>query len=101
MVRRNLRPDRWGSSAWKFIDSVVDGYDEKPTRRETTELTNFLTSLATVMPCDKCRESFSEYLHDKPIKKVANSKKAVRKWLRDYRNKKPDSKTATKNTKKT
>lgn len=88
MTRTDVKPSKWGKNAWKFIDSVVEGYStENPTGQERREMKKFLGSLGTMLPCHKCRNSFKEYAKQHPIsERDTANRKNVAKWLERYKN---------------
>jgi len=87
MVRQDVKPTKWGKKAWGFIDSVVEGYDTKPTRTEERDMAKFLSSLGTILPCEKCRQSFGAYAKQNPVSAHTGSRAKVRRWLDNYKKK--------------
>lgn len=83
--RRNVSPKVWGPPGWKFIDKVVDGYPEKPSRREKIAMLEFLTSFGHVLPCKECRENHVTFSLDHPPKNYVSSRRQVKRWISMYK----------------
>ncbi len=54
--------NNWGPDLWRGIHSVIRFYPEEPSETERESYKLFLMSLAKVLPCDRCKEHFSEFL---------------------------------------
>ena len=58
----------WGPTGWIFLHSVTFGYPEKidnkikDHRSRKKDMKLFMTSLAGVLPCNLCRDSFKIYI---------------------------------------
>jgi len=80
--RININSDYWGSKGWYFIDTIVLSYPDKPTQSDKDEFFNFFQSIKKVLPCEKCRVHFSEYLYNHPLNdKILSSKEKLIKWI--------------------
>ena len=64
--RYNLKPKVWGPSFWKMIHFITIGYPKNPSPKEKKCMLDFLYSLKCLIPCDKCREHYSENLEKNP-----------------------------------
>jgi len=84
-VRKNVNPKVWGPPGWAFIDKIVEGYPDKPGRRDRIHMLEFLTSLGHVLPCADCRANHIAFSKRHPPKNYVNSKENVRKWIRLYK----------------
>lgn len=69
-------PTEWGPPAWAFIFAVIDEMDEYPSDTEPYRM--FFESLKGVLPCEKCRYHYSQYviLNPPPVW----SREATREW---------------------
>jgi len=82
----------WGPTGWLFLHSITFGYphiiDEENEdhiyRRESMKV--FFESMRGVLPCNLCRDSFSQYLHNSPIDKHLNRRIDLIRWLYDVHN---------------
>jgi hypothetical protein len=82
-----MKPEIWGPHAWIFLHSVTMEYPDSPTNVDKENMTNFMESLKSVLPCKKCRINFENHLRDFPLDDtVLNSKKNLVKWLIDTHN---------------
>ncbi len=83
--RKNIDPKVWGPNAWKFIDNVVEGYPSNPNQYEKLRMYQFLTSLEELLPCETCRDNFSDYLRIMPVIENMKNKSTVKRWLKLYK----------------
>ena len=58
----NLNPKIWGPHAWFFIESIIIALPNNIDTNMQNELKHFFISLQSLLPCEKCRLHFSEYL---------------------------------------
>lgn len=83
----------WGPPAWIFLHSVTMGYPVKfdpndldhVNRRNS--MIDFFNSLANVLPCKYCRESYDEYIKESPIESNLSTRVELARWLYDIHNK--------------
>ena len=54
--------ERLGHNTWQFLSTMIEGYPDKPTPRTQAEMSQFITLLASLYPCSKCRNEFQEYV---------------------------------------
>ena len=60
--RFNISPNIWGPSFWKMIHFTTIGYPETPNVQDTKAVTDFFFSLRYIIPCEQCREHYTENL---------------------------------------
>jgi hypothetical protein len=85
--RVNINSDIWGPKGWFFLDTIILGYPDKPTVDEKTAFMNFLASLKVVLPCEKCRIHFTEYIKKNPLNDIIlSSKKKLVEWILECHN---------------
>lgn len=83
----------WGPPGWVFLHCITVGYPYKinPKNKEhmirKKHIKIFFNSLAYVLPCTYCRESFLQYITEHPIDKHLNTRKKLAKWFYDLHNK--------------
>ncbi|CAL8463338.1 g2872 [Coccomyxa elongata] len=77
----NPRKSAWGSNAWIFLHSVAYNYPDRPTQAIVDAHRTFFTSLAHVLPCCWCRDSYSQYMEALPIEPALRSRRALCDWL--------------------
>lgn len=83
-TRQNIAPDFWGPAAWKFLDSVANGYSDNPSLTQRIEMRKFLEKLTFALPCEKCRNNFSTEIA-KLQERDLDSRGSLRIWLRALR----------------
>lgn len=85
--RVNIHSDYWGPKGWYFIDTIVLSYPNKPTQADKDEFFNFFHAVKRVLPCEKCRVHFFEYIDNNPLTdKILNSKERLIKWILEAHN---------------
>ena len=62
MPYKNINPEIWGPSLWKFLHFLTLSYPENPSEEEQNRMFDFLTSLQEILPCEKCRSNFNKHL---------------------------------------
>lgn len=83
----------WGPPGWVFLHCVVMGYPSKIDKKDKNhikrmkETKKFFESMAYILPCRYCRESYQQYIKELPIKKHLKTRKKLAKWLYDIHNK--------------
>jgi hypothetical protein len=76
----------WGPSGWEFEHSISFGYPVNPTQEKKEEYLQHFKSLANVLPCKYCRESYKIFIESEPTvlnMKVMESRATLTKWLYD------------------
>jgi len=83
----NLNPKIWGPHGWFFIESVVIGLPDKIPLEIQNELKHFFISISFLLPCETCRQHFSEYIKSTDIMGVDFSTKIqVLTWINTVHN---------------
>lgn len=83
----NLNPQIWGPHAWFFIESIVIGLPDKISTELQNELKHFFISVSFLLPCETCRNHFSEYVKSTDIMNIDFSTKAqVLTWINSIHN---------------
>ena len=55
-----MNPSIWGPKAWFFLHSVSFNYPDNPTKNDKVEYKRFFESIQYILPCDNCKEHFSD-----------------------------------------
>lgn len=71
----------WGPPGWKFLHSIAFNYPVKPTLEDKHAYKLFFTSMAFVLPCKYCRESYSNYIQHLPIDNYLDSRDSLAFWV--------------------
>jgi hypothetical protein len=83
----NLNPTIWGPRAWFFIDSIVIALPNNISSSLQNELKHFFIALSSLLPCEKCRYHFAEYIKKTDIMNVNfSTKDRVLKWVNNVHN---------------
>lgn len=83
----NLNPKIWGPHGWFFIESIVLSLPDKIPFILQNEIKHFLISLSSLLPCEKCRYHFSEYIKKTNMMEADfSTKNQVFKWINDSHN---------------
>ena len=75
----------WGGPAWEFLHAVTFGYPVEPTQKDKDDYMIFFKSLANVLPCGLCRDSYKVFIEDLNYDKLA-SREALTRWLYEVHN---------------
>ena len=81
-----MDPKVWGSHTWHVINVMALTYPEKPDVQDQNNMTAFITSLANVLPCDKCKFHFKKNLEKFPLSQALTSRSNFIKWVIDVHN---------------
>lgn len=74
----------WGPHLWKSLHFITFGYPINPTEEQKIEYRKFFESLAFVLPCKYCRESYHYFINNEPTKinnDIFNNRDSITKWL--------------------
>lgn len=78
----NINPIVWGPSAWKFMHYITLSYPDNPSGDDKINIRNFFTSIQHLLPCEKCRHHFSNYIKQYPLDdNVMRSRHNLSNWL--------------------
>jgi hypothetical protein len=83
----NLNSTIWGPHAWFFIDSIAISLPNKISLSLQNELKHFFIALSVLLPCEKCRYHFTEYIKKTNIMNIDfSTKDRVLKWINNLHN---------------
>ena len=82
----SIAPEIWGPHFWNVINSIALSYPDKPNIQDQNNVASFLNSLQKVLPCEKCRNHFSENLQKYPLTQALNSRDNFINWVIDVHN---------------
>jgi Mitochondrial sulfhydryl oxidase involved in the biogenesis of cytosolic Fe/S proteins len=81
-----INPKVWGPHAWKFLESVVEGYGKNPSYEDMVNFRDFFELLQDTLPCPVCRDNFRKHLRNYPLtKSVLQNKYTLMHWLNKIR----------------
>ncbi len=81
-IRINLDSSIWGSFGWFFCDSICLSYPNSPTDEQKEHYRHFFNSLRYVLPCQKCRHHYTEFIKRFPLNDfILSNKKYLIMWL--------------------
>jgi len=81
-----MNVDFWGPGAWKFIHSISFAYPEVPDEVDKQNMYQFLISLAYVLPCDRCRKHYKNWLKSNSPINAVSSRNTLSHWFVDLHN---------------
>lgn len=64
MKKSGINPRHWGPHMWKSIHFVAFGYPQNPTKEDAENYKKYYMSLPYVLPCDECKEHFTQIMKD-------------------------------------
>jgi len=74
----------WGPSLWISLHSISFGYPINPTEQDKLNYKNFFISLANVLPCSYCKDSYLKFISTDCTKltdDVLKSRHTLSKWV--------------------
>lgn len=71
----------WGPKLWFFLHTISFEYPDKPTQEIKNAHIDFFRSLKSILPCDVCKNHFSEFLKNNPIEDNLGDKEALIRWV--------------------
>ena len=63
----SLNPEYWGPHFWEVMYLAAVGYSSEPTVNEKIGFRMFYDSLRYVLPCQKCRKEYDQYVNQFPL----------------------------------
>lgn len=60
-----IQTNVWGPPGWMFLHSIAQNYPWKPTAEKRESYLTFFKTVAEVLPCGKCRDSYRKYITTK------------------------------------
>ena len=79
-----MDPKSWGPSAWKFLHAITLTYPENPNPQDQEAAESLFRSLRLLLPCDDCKNHYSELIEQKPV--ATESRRALAAWLVEIHN---------------
>jgi len=76
----------WGPHAWIFLHSITLAYPDNPTLEDKNNHKDFFNNLKNVLPCQKCKDHFTQSLQELPIENHLDNKESLFRWLVDIHN---------------
>ena len=88
MNRNNYNPNIWGKHGWLFIETSILSYPlNNPSEDIKKKYYNFLESLKTILPCDECRNHYSNYFNNNILdNKILSSRDNLIQWILNCHN---------------
>jgi hypothetical protein len=75
-------PKTWGPHYWRTIAHMVNAYPvSNPSESLQAATEAFFESLAELLPCQECRDHYTEWLDGHPIAEVVRERKALADWV--------------------
>ena len=85
--RIDLSPEIWGPNGWFFLDSICLSYPLTPSNEIKENYKSFFNLLPKILPCDKCRNHFKQYITKYPLNdNILKSKDSLLLWILNAHN---------------
>ena len=81
-----MEPEIWGPHAWQFLHSITLSYPDNPTLEDKNNHAQFFNSIQNILPCQKCKDHYTQNLHILPIEQHLDNKESLFRWLVDVHN---------------
>jgi hypothetical protein len=86
MYMHSYLPTFWGPGLWSFLHTISVNYPLKPSKMYKYNCMMFFDCLATLIPCEVCREHYIENIKSMSIY-TFNSRELMSKFIYDLHNK--------------
>lgn len=80
-MEKGLSTKKWGPSGWVFLHSIAQRYPKIPNDEDKMKAKNFYNSMDVLLPCGKCRESYTKYIRILPIDYFLGSRDKLILWV--------------------
>lgn len=77
----------WGPDGWKLLHSIAQNYPVNPDVKTQQLYVNFYESIKYVLPCIYCRNSYTEYIEQLPVRDFTKNRDSMTRWLYELHNK--------------
>lgn len=81
---KNIDPALWGPSFWKMLHTVAFAFPDNPTQEQCEAVKQLFYCLKELLPCNKCRGHYTDYLDQHPIEDACMSKESLSKYVYDF-----------------
>ena len=81
-----MEPEVWGPHAWQFLHSITLSYPDNPTLEDKNNHAQFFNSIQNILPCQKCKDHYTQNLHILPIEQHLDNKESLFRWSIDLHN---------------
>lgn len=71
----------WGPDGWNLLHSIAVSYPDYPTLEIRQLYQEFFESIALMLPCIYCRNSFTQYLDELPLQDYLQNSTRLSYWL--------------------
>lgn len=82
-----VSPDEWAPKFWYVFDTLVKTYDLS----KKGAVCKFFRSLCVLLPCNRYKEYYMQFISDHPIGGVLRSKDTLHCWLTNLRSNSPQT----------
>ena len=81
-----MDPEIWGPHAWQFLHSITLSYPDNPTLEDKNNHAQFFNSIQNILPCQNCKDHYTQNLHILPIEQHLDNKESLFRWSVDLHN---------------
>ena len=81
-----MEPEVWGPHAWQFLHSITLSYPDNPTLEDKNNHAQFFNSIQNILPCQSCRDHYTQNLQALPIEQHLDNKESLFRWSVDLHN---------------
>jgi len=81
-----MEPEIWGPHAWQFLHSITLSYPDNPTLEDKNNHAQFFNSIQNILPCQSCRDHYTQNLQALPIEQHLDNKESLFRWSVDLHN---------------
>lgn len=80
-MSKNISPKIWGPHFWYVMRCIASTYPENPTNDQMIHAKNFYSELQYLLPCEKCRTSYTQHFEKYPIENWLVNNIKLSEWV--------------------
>lgn len=78
---------QWGRQMWNVLHVISFAYPRNPSESQKTAISQFISCLPSILPCQQCQTHFAELLSRQPLDAAAlSSRDSFSRWMVDAHN---------------
>lgn len=76
-----MDPSIWGPNLWVVLHTISFNYSQNPSKEELKSHLDFFNSLVHIIPCRVCKNHYSNFIENNPIKDNLNNRDSIIRWV--------------------
>ena len=76
-----MDPNIWGPNLWVFLHTMSFNYPQNPSEKDINTHIDFFNSLVHILPCSVCKDHYSTFIEQNPVKDYLNNRESIIRWV--------------------